>query len=186
MKNYIPIFILVLVLALVTLVILRPHKNSSNNLYDIKETTNNSPQPTLTPANTFDSYNNKKVFKSNLDDVSEGRTYRYVKFDGTAYGDVTSTYGNGTYSLTANLYNLPEPGAENFYEGWLVKPGEDVTYISTGSAKLNQDGVYVNNFDSVEDLTKYTFYVLTFESSLDNNPEPDRHILEGTLVLQKN
>lgn len=155
-------------------------------MYDVK---NESAQAVVSPTptkNPFDSFEAKKVFKTNLVDVSEGVNYRFVQFDETAYGDVTARFENGTYALVANLYNLPAPGPENFYEGWLVKPGEEVDIISTGRADINENGVYVNNFDSSEDLTKYTFYVLTFESSLDNNPQPDRHILEGTLVLQKN
>lgn len=186
MKNYTPIFILILGLALATLLILRPSKEQNQVITDVKDSVEQTPLNTTPTQNPFDTFNNKKVYKSNLDDVSEGETYRFVEFDETAYGDVEASFENGLYSLTANLYNLPDPGAENFYEGWLVKPGEDITYTSTGNAQINEDGVYVNNFDSSEDLTKYTFYVLTFESSLDNNPEPDRHILEGTLVLQKN
>lgn len=185
MKNYTPVIILVLVLLLATLFILKPSKKPDTNMYDVKNEqayTTATPTPTKNP---FDSFEARKVFKTNLVDVSEGTNYRFVQFSGESYGEVTASFENGTYTLLANLYNLPEPGAENFYEGWLVKPGKEVEIISTGRADLNESGVYVNNFDSIEDLTKYTFYVVTFESTLDNNPEPDRHILEGTLVLQK-
>ncbi len=96
---------------------------------------------------------------------------------GTATGTAGAYYDDG-YVLIASFENLPPLEEGYFYEGWVVRH-EPLSVLSTGEAPL-QDGTFVNEFTSEDDLMDHTFYVLTLEPD-DGDPAPAAHILEGTL-----
>lgn len=98
---------------------------------------------------------------------------------GSAYGIASAQFANGTYELVVTTGGLTQPSADYFYEGWVVRRGDDMSVISTGALEV-VDGAYVNTFMSSEDLTDHTFYVLTLEPD-DGDPAPAEHILEGTM-----
>ncbi|MBT6401025.1 hypothetical protein HN803_06540 [candidate division WWE3 bacterium] len=112
------------------------------------------------------------VYKATLEDVTE---------DGISSGEVEAYYVNGVYRLEAAFSDLPELEKGFFYEGWVVREGNDFDVISTGETKMS-DGVEINAFTRSENLIDHTFYVLTLEPD-DGDPAPAEHILEGTLVL---
>jgi hypothetical protein len=98
---------------------------------------------------------------------------------GSAYGLARAIYENGKYQIVATTGGLTEPSDEYFYEGWVVRRGNDLSVISTGVLEV-VDGEYVNTYMSATDLTDHDFYVLTLEPN-DGDPAPAEHILEGTL-----
>lgn len=96
---------------------------------------------------------------------------------GGSFGLAHTTVENGVYTLFVSMGNLPELRDGYFYEGWIVRRGDEMSVVSTGHAKPNGDA-FVNVFTSRTDLLDHTFFVLTLESD-DNNPAPSEHILEG-------
>lgn len=115
-----------------------------------------------------------------LVDVTAGKIIRNINTEGKAEGAVESRFKDNKYELRATFVNLPEPTGTDFYEGWIVRKGENMDVVSTKSlSRIN--GEWVNVFESDEDLSDHTFYVVTLEP-YDNNPLPyDSHILEGYL-----
>jgi len=108
-------------------------------------------------------------YSGTLEDVSGG----------DSSGVVQAIFEDGTYSMRAAFADLPAPEGTDFYEGWIVRKGEDFDTISTGEAVL-VDGEYVNTYEADQDLTDHSFYVLTIEPD-DGDPAPADHVLEGTL-----
>lgn len=98
---------------------------------------------------------------------------------GNASGIAQAIFEDGVYNLRADFTNLPEPEGTDFYEGWIVRTGENMDVISTGKA-VKVDGVYSNTFTYPTDITDHLFYVLTIEPD-DGDPAPADHVLEGTL-----
>lgn len=98
---------------------------------------------------------------------------------GGSFGLAFATIENGTYTLVAKMGNLPEPQNGYVYEGWLVKRGEEMQVVNVGVARA-QETQHIMIFMSPEDLSDYTFFVLTLEPD-DDNTAPAEHILEGTL-----
>ncbi len=97
---------------------------------------------------------------------------------GEATGVSKARHDAGVYELAVTTENLSDPEEGYFYEGWVVRK-EPFHFISTN--KLEKvDGQYVNTYQSGEDLTDHTMYVVTLEPD-DNNPEPADHILEGNM-----
>lgn len=113
-----------------------------------------------------------------LSDVTEGEV-RGINTGGEATGTVTTSFVNGVYALEGRFDNLPDPVESDFYEGWVVRRGEDMSVISTGALEKVGD-YYSNNFTSDQDLTDHDFYVLTLEPD-DGDPAPADHILEGDI-----
>ncbi|MDQ6984941.1 MAG: anti-sigma factor [Candidatus Dojkabacteria bacterium] len=105
---------------------------------------------------------------------------RGIDTKGLANGSAQMTFQNGTFYLSALIANLPDPQEDDFYEGWLVR-NEPFDFISTGILVKEEDGVYTNVFESDQDLTTYTQYVLTIEPN-DSDPAPAGHVVEGELV----
>ncbi|MBT5808281.1 anti-sigma factor [Candidatus Uhrbacteria bacterium] len=98
---------------------------------------------------------------------------------GQSFGLAYSSYENGKYTLIAKMGNLPLPGEGYFYEGWIVRRGNEMSVVSTGVVSLKADQ-YVNTFSVYQDLSDHDFYVLTLEPD-DGDPAPAEHILEGIL-----
>jgi hypothetical protein len=97
---------------------------------------------------------------------------------GSATGDVQVTQESNKYTLIAEFQGLPELEEDFFYEGWIVRQGENLSVISTGEVLYENTGSVVNRFTAERDLADHDFYVLTLEPR-DNDPEPAEHILEG-------
>ncbi len=98
----------------------------------------------------------------------------------SATGTAKTGYADGKFSLFATFDDLPEPLNGDYYEGWVVRQGENESVISTGRAEMADDGTYTNIFSAPEDLTDHNLYVLTLEQD-DGNEAPAGHVLEGTL-----
>lgn len=101
-----------------------------------------------------------------------------------AYGVATASFDEVTgYDLSVIFGDLPDLEPNFFYEGWVVRRGENMSVISTGALEMDESGEYMNTYTSETDLTDHDFYVLTLEPD-DGDPAPAAHILEGTMTLQ--
>lgn len=98
---------------------------------------------------------------------------------GESFGLVYARYENGRFTLISKLGNLPALGDAYFYEGWLVRRGEQMSVVSTGRIVEHEDN-FINVFESPVDLSDHAFYVVTLEP-VDGDPAPAEHILEGTI-----
>ncbi len=86
------------------------------------------------------------------------------------------------YTLYATFDGLPVVDAEEFfYEGWIVRKGDNMSVVSTGAVEYDADlKQWVNRYQTATDLSDHDFYVLTLEPN-DDDSAPADHILEGTL-----
>jgi len=98
---------------------------------------------------------------------------------GAASGIAKADFSEGVYRLLATFSDLPDPTGTDFYEGWVVRRGENMSVISTGRVP-NIEGIYTNSYMSASDLTGHDFYVLTLEPD-DGDPAPAAHIVEGMM-----
>lgn len=98
---------------------------------------------------------------------------------GNSSGDAKAKFADGVYTLVAIFEGLPEPQGTDFYEGWIVRRGSDMSVISTGIVDIEEIG-FVDHYISNDDLLDHDFYVLTLEPD-DGDPAPAAHILEGVL-----
>ncbi|MBI2474017.1 anti-sigma factor [Candidatus Uhrbacteria bacterium] len=97
---------------------------------------------------------------------------------GDSFGLAYAHFEDGTYTIISKMGNLPEPAQGYFYEGWLVRRGDDFSVLSIGHAVKTEKG-YMNVYQSPTDLSDHAFYVLTLEPE-DGNTAPEEHILEGS------
>ena len=97
---------------------------------------------------------------------------------GGSFGLAFSDYRDGNYTLVATMGNLPPLAEEQFYEGWIVKRGKQMSVVSIGKVEPRGDK-FAHVFVSKEDLRGYDFFVVTSESD-DGHLAPDQHKLEGT------
>jgi hypothetical protein len=118
-------------------------------------------------------------YSGELTDVTNAEDVRGINTGGNASGVAKSNWDGSQYLLFATFENLPEPTADDFYEGWIVRE-EPFAFISTGKVEV-VDGVYTNSYRSDQDLTEYNVYVLTLEPN-DDDPAPADHIVDGTMV----
>lgn len=156
MKNKIIVISLIVLIILIALVFWNSDKVNS---------------PTLVSDNAsteLDTFNPQ--YSGDLVDVSGGEASGFVQVD----------YSEGDYQLVAVFENLPELEEGYFYEGWIVRRGENMSVLSTGKVEA-PDGMYVNMFSSTEDLRDHDFYVLTLEPD-DGDPAPAEHIVEGDIM----
>lgn len=100
-----------------------------------------------------------------LKDVSGGKAY------GTAYRLDKENH----FYHKAVLRDLPSPEKGFFFEGWLVDPAGK--YFSTGRV-IPEETQGLLYYQSDKDETAYNQVVITLEPE-DDNPAPDKHILEG-------
>jgi hypothetical protein len=131
----------------------------------------NVKSPSLVPndkAVELDTFNPQ--YSGNLVDVSGGEASGFVQVDNI----------EGDYQLVSVFENLPELEDGYFYEGWIVRRGENMSVISTGKVEA-PDGMYINLFNSTEDLRDHDFYVLTLEPD-DGDPAPAEHVIEGEIL----
>ncbi len=91
---------------------------------------------------------------------------------GAGTGMATRKFEAGAFEHTA-MASLPEPGAGQYYEGWLVR---DSDFISTGKMREMKGGWYLE-FSSEKDYSDYNQVVITLEEKDDRLPE--KHVLEG-------
>ena len=124
-------------------------------------------------------FNDEFEQKGTLFDVTEGNDVRGINTGCTASGKAMARVVDGVYELRATFDNLPDPQGDDFYEGWIVRTGDNMDVVSTGSlARIN--GQWVNVYESDTDLRDHLFYVLTIEPN-DGDPAPADHILEGVM-----
>jgi len=119
-------------------------------------------------------------YSGQLADVTEGKTIRGINTGGNSSGLSKASFKDGSYSLLVTFNNLPDPEGTDFYEGWVVRKGQQFSVISTGKVE-KIDGIYTNTYLSGENLTDHDFYVLTIEPD-DDDPAPADHIVEGTMT----
>lgn len=98
---------------------------------------------------------------------------------GDGYGIAHATLKTGSFTLIAQMGNLPEPASEYYYEGWVVRREGELAVLSLGRAQKTEDG-YALVYLTSTDLSDHDFFVVTLESD-DGNPAPGEHILEGIL-----
>ncbi len=117
-----------------------------------------------------------------LNDVTKGEVVRGVTTTERTTGFGTARLTDVGYELEVVFEALPVPQGDDFYEGWIVRPGDNFSVLSTGALVLEDTGTgsYSNSYRSDEDLLDHDFYVLTLEPN-DGDPAPADHILEGAL-----
>lgn len=120
-------------------------------------------------------------FSGELFDVTDGNDVRGINTDGKASGTAMAIFKDGVYSMMGSFHNLPDPQGSDFYEGWIVRKGNNFSVISTGRL-VKSNGSWSNTYSSGQDLTDHDFFVLTVEPD-DGDPAPADHILEGTMSL---
>lgn len=98
---------------------------------------------------------------------------------GGSYGIAHATLKAGSFTLIAEMGNLPEPASGYYYEGWLVRREVSLAVLSLGRAQKTEDG-YALVYLTSTDLSDHDFFVVTLESD-DGNAAPGEHILEGIL-----
>lgn len=99
---------------------------------------------------------------------------------GSAQGIAKARYADGVYELVVLFSGLSEPNEGYFYEGWVVRRGDEMEVVSTGRVEEEAPG-YLNLYSSDENLLEYDFYMLTLEPD-DDDPVPSERILEGMLA----
>lgn len=118
-----------------------------------------------------------------LDDVTNGEVVRGITTSPNTTGTARAGFDGDIFIVEADFFNLPDPVGDDFYEGWIVRRGEDFSVISTGVLTREDVGTYTNVFTSNTDLLDHTVYILTLEPN-DGDPAPADHILEGELMPQ--
>lgn len=98
---------------------------------------------------------------------------------GDSYGIARADLKTGSFTLIAQMGNLPDPASGYFYGAWLVRRRGELAVLPLGSAVKTQNGYAVVYLTSI-DLSDHDFFVLTLESD-DGNSAPAEHILEGML-----
>ncbi len=98
---------------------------------------------------------------------------------GNSFGLAHTQYLNGRFTLIASLGGLPTTGNGAFYKGWLVRRGDSMSVLETGTVeKIGEQ--FANAYLSAEDLSLYDFFVITLQTSVEQT-EPGEHILEGMI-----
>lgn len=95
---------------------------------------------------------------------------------------ISHYFEDGTYLHTMDLnVELPKDGF--FYEGWLVREGEDP--VSTGHLRsLFGDVRHRMEFEVDRDLRDRMNVVVTLERD-DGDPAPAEHVAEGMMVVRE-
>lgn len=114
----------------------------------------------------------EEQFKIEIPEDADKAELKDIK-GGNASAITTRSFENGTFTH-AVLADLPEPGENKFYQGWLVNDWGD--FVSTGVLGIAKGG-YVLEFSSTQDYTDYNEVVITLEEKKDSTPET--HILKG-------
>ncbi len=103
---------------------------------------------------------------------------RWIQFSGNESGWASIQLDeDGNTHVYAEFQNLPNPGPDNFYEGWIVRQTGWFNFYSTGEAEF-KDGKWINEYTHPWDVLDHKFYVLTIEPR-DNDPAPAEHVVEG-------
>jgi len=115
-----------------------------------------------------------------LTDVTNGETVRGIETLANTSGFARAGSAGETFIVDAEFKSLPDPSGNDFYEGWVIRRGDNISIVSTGRLEKEEGLSYTNVFTTSTDLLDHNFYVLTLEPD-DNDPAPADHILEGTL-----
>lgn len=124
-----------------------------------------------------------KEISGELKDVTDGKPVRDLVTSPNTSGQASAMlFGDSEYHLSVYFENLPAPQDDDFYEGWIVRRGDNFSVLSTGVLELEdaETGTYTNVFSADEDLIDHDFYVLTIEPN-DGDPAPADHVLEGVM-----
>ncbi len=116
-----------------------------------------------------------------LANVTNGATIRWIVYNGSETWRASIEFDGTTTHVYAEFDNIPHPGADNFYEGWIVRQNGGFNFFSTWEL-MEKDGKWVNTRSMEWDLTDHIQYVLTLEPN-DNDPAPADHIIEGDVVI---
>lgn len=118
--------------------------------------------------------------EGDLLDVTEGEFIQGISTAGNGSGVAKAVFGNGTFMMSAEFSNLPDPINGYFYEGWLVSPSSG-NFFSTGVVEKDNSGNYIDTYtDSTDYTSSHNKYVLTLEPD-DDDPAPADHIVEGSM-----
>jgi hypothetical protein len=93
---------------------------------------------------------------------------------GVSGGIATRSYADGKFELTV-LAELPEPGVQKWYEGWLVR-NEPFSSLYAGKLSVAKGG-FLLEFSDDMDWRDHAKVVVTLEKKDDRQPET--HVLEG-------
>ncbi|HBK34501.1 MAG: hypothetical protein UU08_C0008G0035 [Candidatus Uhrbacteria bacterium GW2011_GWE2_40_58] len=99
---------------------------------------------------------------------------------GGSHGVAKATFHDGVYKLFVSAGDLPELQEGMYFEGWIVKRGEEMKILSTGKLMAVDEG-YINTYESNENLTGMSFYVVTSEWD-DGDSTSGLHVLEGEMI----
>jgi hypothetical protein len=170
MKKITTLLIILIVIILATLYI------GKDSPQDISTTETSNTETTATPVSNDLEWD----IQGSISDVTDG-VVRNINTEGLAKGTAQASFSEKTkkYNLLVTIENLPDPDGDDFYEGWVVRRGENFSVISTGSVEKVND-VYTNNYEAELDLLDHDFYVLTLEPN-DGDPAPADHIAEGVM-----
>lgn len=129
----------------------------------------------------------QRISGSSPSNVSDYISKEVLGWKSAALADVTGggSFGlaflqteNGYSTLIAKVGNLPALEEGQWYEGWVVKRGDEMRVGSVGSVVPAGDQ-YAIVFITQTDLSDYDFFVLTREQQ-DENSLPSQHVLEGS------
>ncbi len=100
-------------------------------------------------------------------------------------GKINTSFTDGSFTVFAKIYGLPDPQQSHKYYAWLGKRGEtgQITYINVGEVSKNNDH-YVNVFQGASDISNHIFYAISEESDSLLPTQPT--ITIGESILAKN
>lgn len=116
-----------------------------------------------------------------LVNVTNGAPIRGIAYNGSETWRASIKFDGTSTIVYAEFDNLPDPGADNFYEGWIVRQNGWFNFFSTGELII-ENGKWVNTRSIDWNHTDHIQYVLTLEPN-DNDPAPADHIIEGDVEI---
>jgi len=151
---------------------------------------NNEKLNTNSPSKTPNLFSTDKVLEikyqyfANLIDVAKVQEVKDLTFSKKPSGEVKVSYQDNSYLMVASFENLPDLKDGSFYNGWLLKEGDDFKIINTKKA-LKLAGAYMNSYNSEKDLTDYNIYLLSIEEDNSVKKPSSNLILRGEIKAVK-
>ena len=115
-----------------------------------------------------------------LQDVTGGNTIRGITVSGTVTWTAKMSLENWETRIQAEISGLTDPIGTDFYEWWLVRKSP-FNMISTWKF-ISTEGQYMNFFSSPQDLSWYSYYVVTVEEDDEDTYPASEHLLEGKVI----